>query len=160
MTREQKIAKARKLRAQRLTYSEIADRLGVPLSTVHRWINPERTAPYRNGRAVDPERARLVDRIYNRTHRAECPSCGGEMDRGTGRKGGICATCRADEVDRRARQIERWWAEGLTLNEIADALGWSAGHVKHEFHLLREKGYDLPYRYSLSKSRFPEQVPS
>jgi excisionase family DNA binding protein len=152
VTREQKIAKARKLRAQRLTYSEIAARIGVSRSTVYRWINPERTAPYRNGRAVDPERTRLVNRIYNRTHRAECPSCGGEMNRGTGRKGGICEACHADEVDRRALNIERWWAEGLTLNEIADALGWSAGHVKNEFHHLREKGYDLPYRQLRGRS--------
>jgi transposase len=61
----------------------------------------------------------------------------------------------AGRVDARARKIEGWWAGGLTLREIADRLGWTKGHISHEIHRLREKGYSLPYR---AGAKFPEQV--
>lgn len=157
MTREQKIKNARELRAQGLTYAETADYLGGSISTVYRWLNPERTAPYRNGRAIDPERARAYDREYRRNLRINCPQCAGPMKP----ESTLCQPCHEDEVDRRARQIERWWAEGLTMAGICERLGWTMGHLAVEFHRLREKGYDLPYRYVEGKRaghKFPDQV--
>jgi transposase len=156
VTRDQKIASARELREQGFYYREIGERYGVSFSTVYRWLHPERAKEFRHR---NREALRAYDREYNRTHRAECPSCGGEMDRETGRGGGICAGCRADEVDRRAAKIERWWADGLTLKEIAQQLDWSEGHISNELHRLREKGYDLPYRHR-GFDRFPDQAPA
>lgn len=159
MTREQKIARARVLRNAKppLPYREIGERLGVSTGTAFRWVNPERVAPYRNGRAINPERARELDRRYKLEQRAECPRCSSKMSP----RSSPCEACGADEVDRRARKIEHWWSEGLLLREIAANLNWSLGHLSGEMHRYRELGYRLPYRYTESKRRgrrFPEQV--
>jgi transposase len=159
VTREQKIAKARELRGQRPrpTYREIAEALGVSTGTVYRWIN--RTASYCNGREINPERARAHDRRYNKEKRfyPDCPRCGAKMSP----KSSLCEGCRVDEIDRRARQIEAWWGDGLKFREIADRLGWTVGHLSVEMDRLRSKGYHLPYRYKLGRragAKFPEQV--
>ena len=47
MSRASKITKARKLRAQGLTYREIGERLGMTLSTIKRWLNPTYAASQR-----------------------------------------------------------------------------------------------------------------
>jgi transposase len=163
LSREQKIEKARELRAAGWKYRQIADRLGISTSTAYAWVNPERVAPYRNGRAIDPKRTRAYDREYSRTHRAACPQCGGEMSRTTERSGGKCAACHADDLDRRRRQIEGWWSAGLPMPEIAANLGWQRSHLSVEMHRMREQGYSLPYRRAVhntadGKPRFPEQV--
>jgi transposase len=163
MTRSEKIAKARGLRAEGLKYRDVAEELGTSTTTIFRWLNPERTAPYRNGRACNPERTREIDREYNRRHPGKCPECGGAMARTTARAGGKCQACRQDEIDRRSRQIERWWAEGLGQREIASRLGWTINRLHVEKHRLREAGYKLPYRRSVHPTadgtpRFPEQV--
>lgn len=157
LSREQKIEKARELREQGATYREIGEKFSVSTSAIYRWLNPERTASYRSGRACNPERARKLDREYNRRHRGECPQCGGEMARKTARVGGKCRACHEDEADRRARQIQQWWAEGLGQRQIAKRLGWSINHLSVEKHRLREAGYNLPYRYK-SGRRFTDQV--
>lgn len=169
MTREQKIAKAHVLREQGATYRVIADRFGVSATTVYRWLNPDYAEASRAfSRAYkdrNREAVRAQNREYVRTHKAECPECGGEMNRGTGRHGGKCAGCHADDIDRRARQIEKWWAGEWTLKQIAAELGWSVNHISRELHRLRAKGYELPYRRPVHPTadgtpRFPEQVPA
>lgn len=167
MTREQKVAEAKRLRSEGLIYREIGERLGVSLTVVYRWLNPisaeKRRISDRAYRERNRAKRRAYDRQYKRTHKAECPQCGGKMDRSTARRGGLCLPCHEDRVDSRARQIERWWGEGLKLKEIAAKLGWSEGHLSVEMHKLREKGYDLPYRRAVHntpdrKPRYPEQV--
>lgn len=94
--------------------------------------------------------------------RAVCTRCGSSCGARTawsnaaeayGRRSGLCGSCRAvveaERVAERARQIEAWWSDGLTLREIAERLGWSIGHLKVELFRLREDGYDLPYRYAM-----------
>lgn len=157
MTREEKIAKARELRAAGTGYQEIADSLGIGCSTAYSWINSERVAPYRNGRAIDPERARAYDRVYGATHRSECERCGGDRPRGN-HGGGLCEACIQDDVDQKGKSLEEMWANGLTIKEICSRLGWTKGHFSVEIHRFREKGYELPYRYKLSKPRFKGQV--
>lgn len=161
LSREQKLVRAKELRGSGLTYREIGEQLGVSTGTVYRWLNPERVAPYRNGRAINPERARALDKRYSREKRyyVDCPQCGNKMHQDSS----LCEGCRADDVDRRARRIEAWWAEGKLMREIADLLGWSRGRLSMEFSRLRAKGYGLPYRravYPNGKPRFPEQVPT
>lgn len=39
------------------------------------------------------------------------------------------------------------WADGLTSNAIAHALGCSAQQVRTEMSHMRKAGWDLPYRH-------------
>lgn len=157
VSRGEKIAKARELRGTGAGYREIADELGIGCSTAYAWLNPERVAPYRNGRAINPERARASDRVYTATHRSECGRCGGDRPRGK-HGGDICERCIQDDVDRRGREIEAMWADGLSRKEIGARVGWSRNQTAVEIHRFREKGYELPYRYKLSKPRFKDQA--
>ncbi len=157
MTRAEKVARARELRDGGARYQAIAEQLDVSTTTIYRWLNPERVAPYRNGRAIDPERTRELDRRYSATHRTECERCGGDRPRGS-HAGPLCRTCISADADRVARQIEGWWTDGISSPEIQRRLGWTKGHLARQIHLLREKGYELPYRYRMAKPRFPDQV--
>lgn len=174
MTREQKIERTRELRAEGLTYREIGERLGLTTriaryyakvakvydrkcATCGEPFEPEHgkelTCSPECWRVAEDARKRAWDRAHPKAHKTECPQCGGEMERATARRSGICQACHEDEVDRRARQIERWWAEGLLLKEIASRLGWSLGHIAQEFDRLRAKGYNLPHRYRVSNGK-------
>ena len=135
------------LRNQGQPYREIAQTLNVGLTTAYRWVNPTRTAPYRNGRVMHPERARERDRHGYRTYRkdrGQCSQCEGPMS--LENDGGTCPSCRQAKVHARALQFEQWWNEGLKMREIADQLGWTKNHVAMELGRLREKGYNLPLR--------------
>jgi len=160
--REIKIERARKLREEdpkRWTYEALGRRFGVSTPTAYRWLNPEyerrqqaASLAYKNR---NREEVRAKNREYKRATRPDCPQCGSPMSH----KSTLCEECRADEIDRRARQIEGLWAEGLPLKEIADRLGWTLDRLAYEMHRLREKGYELPYRYDLNgNAKFPEQV--
>lgn len=73
-------------------------------------------------------------------------------------EGGICEDCIRREVKDRRQQIVAWWAEGVRGSEIARRLGWSRGHFANETARMRAEGYDLPYRYRLTKPKHPERV--
>ncbi|HKN43832.1 MAG TPA: hypothetical protein VJW23_07895 [Propionibacteriaceae bacterium] len=139
----------------------IAERFGVSVTTAQRWVNPDYAERDRQVCREYKDRNREAIRAQNRAYkweqRVSCPQCGNKMLP----ESTLCEGCRDDEVDHRARQIETWWAEGLTQREIADRLGWTVAHVGVEINILREKGYDLPYRRSTfpkGKPRFPELV--
>lgn len=148
VTRNEKIERAKQLRADGLPYREIGERLGVHLHTAFRWLNPDyeeaQRQVARGYKDRNREAMRVYGREYRRTHKGKCSSCGGEMERQ--HDGGVCLACREEEVHRRAEMLERWWAEGLTLKEIASKLGLTVNHVGSELNRLRKKGYNLPYR--------------
>jgi len=162
VTRSEKITKAKELGANGLNNREIADELAISPSCVWKWRNPERTKEWNLRDAHDPKR-KAKKRAWDREHRRRCQDCEGLMGIGSRRRSTRCHTCHelreAARVDRRARKIEKWWADGKDLPWIAKSLGWSRGHIGVEFHRLREKGYDLPYRYEHWKNEpvFPEQ---
>lgn len=163
LSKDRRIEKAKRLRGQEgLTYREIGERLGVSTRTAYRYVNPgveaKDRATAQRYKDRNREALRAYHRRYNQTHKGECPQCGGEMDRSTVRRGGKCEGCHADDVHRRAGQIEGWWAADLPLKEIAANLGWSLSRLSVEMHQLREAGYRLPYRSVHRKPRFPEQV--
>jgi hypothetical protein len=161
MTREQKIARAQRLRDEGLLLREIAEEMGLSgTRAAWRLVNPERV-----------HEQELARNAYKRqwekeAPRGNCEDCGDELGIDSARRGHrTCRTCyelrRAEVVDERARRIVEWWAEGLTLKEIATKLGWTLGHIAQEFDRLREKGYDLPYRYRTgvrNATKFPDQV--
>lgn len=62
-----------------------------------------------------------------------------------------CQLCRREDRHERAERIERWWAEGLTLRQIAAKLEWTTNHAGVEVRKLREMGYDLPFRYTTGR---------
>lgn len=131
MTREQKIAKVRALREQGLTVSEIAAATGIARSTVGDYLlGDEHNYKVRQQR-VPP-----------------CPRCGQPMlGWQPSRPATGCGACRAADADAHAREYVRLWAEGKTLRQIAAHFGYSLGAAPRELHRLRERGYDLPFRY-------------
>lgn len=48
--------------------------------------------------------------------------------------------------------VEAMWADGLTMREIGELMGWSKRSAAVRVSNLRSRGYDLPYR------RTPEQI--
>jgi len=169
--REIKIERARRLRKEDpayWTYKRLGERYGVSTTTICEWLTGKVSA----WKAAHPERVRELNlkrnaakREWERNHRAKCPECGGEMGAGSASRKAPPARCKecqpfweAERVHERAERIVEWWGGGLSLGEIAGRLGWSVSHLGQEFHRLRERGYDLPYRYQRSAPRFPEQA--
>jgi hypothetical protein len=130
-------AEAKRLRAEGWGWREIGWCMDRPISTVQSAVTGENA------------RRRAAKQAWEREHyKGTCERCGGLT--GKRNRGRLCWSCdverRAEPVHARAEQIVAWWAEGLSLIEIAGLLGWSKGHLGHEIHQLRAKGYDLPYR--------------
>jgi DNA-binding CsgD family transcriptional regulator len=131
-------AEAKRLRAEGLMLKEIDQRLGKPLSTVQAAVTDMNA------------RRRVVKQAWEREHyRGTCGRCGGAT--GKRHRERLCWSCdlerRAEPVHARAEWIVAWWAEGRTLAEIGERLGWSRGHLSKEMDRLRAKGYDLPSRH-------------
>lgn len=167
MSREEKIAKARDLRAEGLPYRQIGEQLGVTGPCIMKWLNPERTREWNRRSEAKPKR-KTAKRDHEKRTRRTC-ACGNPMGQGSGYPSyphKQCEECLILEerarVDERAQKIVAWWANGLTRVAIAERLGWSLERVSVEMHQLREKGYALPYRYKHHKNapRFSEQVPA
>lgn len=146
MTREQKIATARKLRAKGATYKAIGEQVGVSASTVVRWLNPGAAERSRTASLAWKRRNRKRHNAHCRRwyydSKVPCPRCGQPMTQGAR----LCRACRSDDADRKARQVEQWWAEGLTISEIAERLGTTVSTVRVSMNHWRRLGYDLPYR--------------
>lgn len=146
MTREEKIAKAKRLRDEGLTYAEIAEQLGVTASCVQKWLNPERTKEWLRHDNARPERKR-VKRQWEKENRAECPQCGGLMGQGTAgrsKRPELCRECRGEEArHKRLRYIELR-GQGLTNLEIEAKLGLPFNTVGKALTEARQEGLDVP----------------
>lgn len=173
MTRAEQIRRARELRAQGLSFTAIGEALG----RSYKWVRshthdvplPERECRWcgESYRPTDPRAQYCSDRcrkaFCDDEHRAACVDCGVKLSAGSSWRGqGRCAPCHRhqedERLDSRRRQIEQWWAGGLSRKQIASLLGWSDGHLSVELHQMRERGYSLPYRRRFSKPRFPDQA--
>lgn len=44
------------------------------------------------------------------------------------------------------RRVVEMWAAGLSMRDIAVAMGWSENYLGVEMHRMRKLGYDLAYR--------------
>jgi transposase len=165
MTREEKIAEARRMRASGALLREIADRLGCGKTTALRW-----TSEYQ------ADRDRLAARAWKRRnhegviaygragggkHRYTCPKCGHVGPLGSAHADGTPiydgSSCRGCK-DIRREEIVRRWAEGWTTKAIAESLGITLGFMKVEMVRMREEGYDLPYRHVYAQPKHPELV--
>lgn len=155
MTREQKIEHAEQLRSQGLTYRDIAALVDTAENTVYCWLNPDyaerNRARSRAWKARNKSAVREHDRAYDEAHKGRCRECGNAVNRR--RDGCICMPCREDKRDCRARQIERLWAEGRSLKEIAAELGCTVKSLGVRMVALRKMGYDLPHRYKVRNGK-------
>jgi hypothetical protein len=81
-------------------------------------------------------------------------ACGMRIDPPSVRQGTTqCRRCFLAAEERRVRErAERFaamWADGRSLNEIADEFGWTRGHLSMEFNRIRQRWPGLlPYRYA------------
>lgn len=126
------------LRQQRgMAYKDIAEKLGVSVTTVFRWCNPERAAEYERKRVVYKR-----DWMRNNYH-GTCVDCGGQTAAPEHER------CRACHLASQARShaerldtIEHLYNAGTPLRDIAAALGvkWSPGVLGRDFRELRDQG--------------------
>lgn len=159
MTREQKIAKAKKLKAKGLSNREVAERLGVTTSAVTKWLNPN-TKLWNQRQNASPERKAAKRQWADENDRPLCAECGFERGAGQQRKNpdGLCRACRNDRLRSqhlaRCHRIEYLWNLGRTLGEIAEDLGSTPGSISVSMvHMRAEGGWDLPYRYAVQDGR-------
>jgi FixJ family two-component response regulator len=86
--------------------------------------------------------------------RGTCAGCGGPLGiSNRGRPGSVCAACVQAAKEARWREIQRLWAAGLSLREIAAQLGISHKNVGAQMGWMRAAGWDLPHRYDIPPGR-------
>ncbi len=109
MSRTERVAAARKLRAQGLTNREIGARLGVARSTAADYL-------------TDPDRAKIKAR---RSRYGTCPACGNPTDGSNGRTGApaLCQPCRAAE-----KHANRKWTPETVIDAIQRYAATHDGH--------------------------------
>ena len=150
MTRDEKIAEARRLRAEGLTLQAIGERLGVSHATVWKWLNPERHREHVLKQEARPERKAAKRAWENEHDRGECP-CGATLGVGARRHGiKVCRDCfdemRAVGTAMRRERIAEMWARGLKQREIAAEIGTTRPTISVEMSRMRAAGWDLPLR--------------
>lgn len=147
MTREQKIAKARRRRDEGLSLQKIAEELGVTASCIWKWLNPERC---REQTMLQNAKRNAAKRQWAREHRAECPQCGGEMGAGSGspsRRRRICAECVSDNARARTVRYIELRKRGMRNPQIAEVEKTTTAGVTTTL--------SGAYRYGLTVPRSP-----
>jgi transcriptional regulator with XRE-family HTH domain len=140
--RAERVARARVLRDQERVLREIAEEMGVAISTVHDWLR-------------DPDGSKLKARKLR--YVGECIDCGAPTGGSEGRGPNApkrCRRCagrrnreREQERNRERRElVERLWAEGKSFREIGEALGWKGSPWNNICQLRNRGGYHLPHR--------------
>jgi hypothetical protein len=138
--------KAVALRADGMTYQQIADQLGTSVTTVYRNCNPavaERDRQRaRQWSKAHPEQERERVRDFRRRTTGTCLVCGGPMGRGKNLNG----QCRRCAKLARWQTIQDMWLAGAKLQEVADAVGKSTNLLGPEMRAMRVAGWNLPHR--------------
>lgn len=120
MTREQKIAKAKALREQGLTYREIGERLDVTSHCAWEWLHPDRVREKNRRQNAKPQRKR-AKRAWEA---GQCTRCGGRVAAAKRKEAtGLCDACaKADKTQAARERTERFIErrrEGLLNTDIA-----------------------------------------
>lgn len=148
------IDRARQMRQDGSTLQEIGDQYGVTRERIRQLVG----SPLRRVNCPtchQPFETRGGQRRYCSegcrpvAMPGECDSCGKRLRTGTSIR---CYACRL-AVERAARELrlgelERLWAEGLSMEEIAAQLGTTVNSLGVTMARARRAGRDLPYRYS------------
>lgn len=148
MNHEERVAEAERLQdEEKLSKAEIAERMGVATKTIYRWLVPgyreKDLATSRDWKRRNKDRTKEYDKRNHEEARVPCPSCEKPMEPDAS----LCQACRSRVREQRAELLERWWAEGILVKEIARRLGWSEGYAGVEIVTLRKAGRNFPYRY-------------
>ena len=143
MTREQKIAEARKLHAKGWAVVRIGRQLGVAHSTVWRWLNPERA---REHAARDNARRNKAKQEWARSKADPCVDCGGTVSKAKRTRCGRCA--REHEQAEAKMRVGQWIAlrrEGLSNRHIAEQEDIPVYVVANTLSRARHRwGLDVP----------------
>lgn len=145
MTRDEKIAEARRLHAAGWRYGQIGDELGVTYSCIYKWLNPEKSQEYNRTQNSRPT-VRKAKRAWDRANRKQC-ECGATMARVASR----CLAC--DFKARDEARLVRWalitklWDQGLPVAEIAPQVGRAnANALGVEMDRMKHAGWHLAPR--------------
>lgn len=105
------------------------------------------------------------ERCRRSQYSTPCVDCGAPTDGSNGHGKNAskrCARCNLTytsvlaherSLEHRER-VERLWKQGLTLCEMAEAMGWKNVQVAQvQISILRSKGVDLPHRYSPDRAQ-------
>lgn len=155
MTEWRDDARALKAANPERSYASIARELGVTRADAWKALNPER---HRTNEHRSNQRRRPAKRAWENEHDRGTCACGATLAAGARRKGiqrCIACECAGRRAQRLARAavIERMWAEGRSLIEIAAALDTTHKSISVEIARLRREGLaDLPYRYAIKNS--------
>ncbi len=108
-------------------------------------------AASREWKAAHAEQCARVTKAYRLANGKRCSRCGKQRPRpcgetARGKQGELCRDCRSVVRRERALRICAMWAEGLSLRQIAEAVGWNTNTLGVEMAQLRGEGYDLPLR--------------
>lgn len=139
----------RRLLADGVRRVDVAAQFGLRESDVWKVLNSER---HRESMRKSNARRAAAKREWDAAHRKPCDECGKPTKKPPGRNAArLCWECHVAEKNERTaergHEIEAWWAEGLTIREIAERLDTTPGFIGVEINRLRLKGFDLPYRY-------------
>jgi transposase len=167
MTRDEKVLKARELRAHGLTSREIGQQLDVNESTVRDWYlgatcRCGKPLTFSSTECVDcrtePAQRRDRELVARWNQGASIAAIGAEFGLDPLVVNAIAQRRRGEgwEVERRQlphsetperyAQIAAWIREGLTNRGIAGRLGTTTGSVSFMITRAREEGYDMPRR--------------
>lgn len=143
--------RAREMREQGMTLDAVATEFGVSRQRIFQLIpTPERKCAecgesHFKQKFCSRECAR---RASNRKQSQgdTCPNCGGNKSP----RSVLCSECRHQQTDAEREErwstIERLWAEGLSLKEVAARMNTTANSMGGEFVRMRAAGRDLPKR--------------
>jgi DNA-binding CsgD family transcriptional regulator len=143
----ERTAEALRLREEGLLIREIAERMGVAVSTAGQYL-------------ADPDGAKL--RARKDSYRGECEDCGRLTDGSNGfqapRWCRDCVGVHKEAADRRAQHVLEMVRlrreENLTNKEIAARLGMLTSTVATELSRMRSLGFDVPAApYKNAKTR-------
>lgn len=147
MTRDEKIAEARRLRAKGLFYREIGERLGVTSTAVEKWCKPE----WAKEKAQKSNAKRnAAKRKWEDAKRARCPQCGRAKGSGSALRGGpkatsVCAQCFNRKARERAELFIEMRRQGKSNVEIAAEQGTTPQVVATCFlNAKRRWSLDIP----------------
>lgn len=102
------------------------------------------------------------ERCRRAQYSTPCIDCGAPTSNGRGKNASKrCARCgliytgalaHERAIEHRER-VERLWKQGLTMREMAEAMGWKLSTAHVAISRLRAQGVDLPHRYSPDRAQ-------
>lgn len=111
------LERARLLRARGLSRRQVAEQLGVSVTTLARWLDPSYAS-----------RERERSREAKRRRRRPCGRCAAPLS--YDRSGGLCRSCQHQDALARHEQVARLYQSGLQFGQVAQRTGLSEGHVR------------------------------